>query len=131
MMKINQKPILEIMNNLNLGETYTNERMEIFYQIPSSDLQKIMADLLNEAIKIAMDQILMELQKQSENMKKSGLLEQLKNTLKDLDKRLANLEKSTNETAKLLNFLIEEEIEDLETINTKNMGNGAQNTQKK
>ena len=90
-----------------------------------------MADLLNEAIKIAMDQILMELQKQSENMKKSGLLEQLKNTLKDLDKRLANLEKSTNETAKLLNFLIEEEIEDLETINTKNMGNGAQNTQKK
>ena len=64
-------------------------------------------------------------------MKKSGLLEQLKNTLKDLDKRLANLEKSTNETAKLLNFLIEEEIEDLETINTKNMGNGAQNTQKK
>ena len=130
-MKINQKPILEIMNNLNLGETYTNERMEIFYQIPSSDLQKIMADLLNEAIKIAMDQILMELQKQSENMKKSGLLEQLKNTLKDLDKRLANLEKSTNETAKLLNFLIEEEIEDLETINTKNMGNGAQNTQKK
>ena len=78
-----------------------------------------------------MDQILMELQKQSENMKKSGLLEQLKNTLKDLDKRLANLEKSTNETAKLLNFLIEEEIEDLETINTKNMGNGAQNTQKK